>query len=176
MGQLTDAVLLAVSYPVIQANGAQEDLVLQFLAEDPFFTASADTVYTQAVTPSGPVFPLVYTGEGTVPFIISATITGGSSFEPYFWFSFSQAGSGSGESYQFRHPDETPFAVGDVLTLDTSNGIYTVNGVQAPVDAGEVSGIIDHWKIVPGRNNYGADSIGMNMTVQIRFRERYYSL
>lgn len=176
-GRLPDTVLLAASYPVIQAEGAKEDLVLQFLAENPYFEYPTDSleVYT-TVLGDLTTTEFEYAGEGdAIPFVISGEILTAPDPADQIYLNYRKAGATTTEAFLFTKSSGN-FAVGDTFELNTGNATFSVNGESSPIATSQVARIADHWNIGPGTNRFGGGSGGMTARLRLTYRARSYSL
>lgn len=173
--RLANAELAAVSYPVLQEQGGKEDLVLQFIAPEPYFEALTESEFkytTTLETFSSRTF--TYSGEGIVPFMISAEVISGNPTN-LVALTFRQAGAGS-ESFQFEKADGSNFVIGDTMALNTETNRFEINGTVAPVEAAALAAIVDHWKVKPGTNAFGGNGYSTILKITLTYRGRRFAL
>lgn len=177
VGQIPEAVLLAASYPVIQAEGAQEDLVLQFLGPDPYFVAPADTLVTFSNLAGGVHKTVTSSATVRSRLTVKLTCTSAGNGQNQIVVNWNDVGIGFGNVDSGSNPIN--FKVGDVIEIDpetikvTFNGTDRFSGVYT-----DPNDVYESWFVNPGANDFYIDLFGKTptFTVGITYVERYYGV
>ena len=178
---LNDCKLIAASYPTIDAADTNPEIVLQFLAPDPYFEAPTESTRTVANLGESVEWTTVgVTGDVKVRPIIKMTCTTTKPNVDYVAITMPELGLYSITVFNYARTGAY-VQVGDVILIDPEAGEILVNGTNTG-HPGDINSIFMKLYLYPNSNNNFAywtsdtsqtTNPGTKWTVEFEWTERF---